>query len=184
LKYFIDFDGTLVNTVKAIVDLYNQDFKYYSNFHFVNWKSINTWDFDECNCATRDYINHYFNQQRFFDKIEFMPNAYDVLLDLEMKGNEINIVSMGYSPNLKAKKIWIERNLSFANFIGVNFKQYSDKAHIDMSNGILLDDSIKNLETSNARYKILYGESKSWNYGWNGKNILDWKELKNGIRNL
>lgn len=28
---YIDFDGTLVNTIESIVDLYNEDFKYLLN---------------------------------------------------------------------------------------------------------------------------------------------------------
>lgn len=34
---YVDFDGTLVATIDAIVDLYNEDFQYYKKFHYVNW---------------------------------------------------------------------------------------------------------------------------------------------------
>lgn len=45
---YIDFDGTLVNTIESIVDLYNEDFKYYKNFNYIRWCDIDTWGFEEC----------------------------------------------------------------------------------------------------------------------------------------
>ena len=75
---YLDFDCTIVNTIKSIVSLYNEDFKYYKNFKHINWSDINTWNFTECNCASAEYINTYFNQQRFFDRLEYMDNAEEV----------------------------------------------------------------------------------------------------------
>ena len=106
-KIYCDYDSTIVNTIKAIVDLYNEDFKYYKKFEYIHWTDIRTWDFLECNCAKPEYINTYFNQQRFFDRVEFMDNAEEVLNRLKDK-YEIIIVSMGYSPNLRAKEYWIK----------------------------------------------------------------------------
>lgn len=40
---YIDFDGTLVNTIESIVDLYNEDFKYYKNFNYIRWCDIDTY---------------------------------------------------------------------------------------------------------------------------------------------
>lgn len=42
---YIDFDGTLVNTIESIVGLYNEDFKYYKNFNYIRWWDIDTWGF-------------------------------------------------------------------------------------------------------------------------------------------
>ena len=33
-KLFIDFDNTITNSTKAIVDLYNEDFKYYKKYEY------------------------------------------------------------------------------------------------------------------------------------------------------
>ena len=169
-------EGTISNTIKAIVDLYNQDFKYYKNFKPIEWSDIETWGFKECNCATSDYINTYFNQERFYDGLEFMESAKEVLNELKECFNII-IVSMGYSPNLKGKEIWIKKNMPYADFIGVNFKDYEDKSHIDMSGGILIDDSAKNLETSSADIKICFGCRYLWNENWQGVRNIDWQEV-------
>ena len=42
---YIDFDNTLVDTIKTIVSLYNEDFEYYKKFHHVNWWEIDSYDF-------------------------------------------------------------------------------------------------------------------------------------------
>lgn len=182
-KYlYLDFDGVIVNTVKAIVDLYNEDFQYYKNFVPVEYNDINTWGFVECNCASEDYINHYFNQQRFFDKLEFMDNAKEVIEKLSDKFN-ITIVSTGYSPNLKAKELWIKKNLPFCKFIGVNLKKHKDKSHIDMSNGIFIDDYQKNLFTSNALLNICFDEKRSWNKDWQGFRITNWLGIEKYLLN-
>ena len=182
-RLFIDFDGCIVNTIKTICDLYNEDFKYYKKFHPVKWWEVNTWDFRECNCAAPEYINTYFNQQRFFDRVEYMDWAKNILDKLSER-YDITIVSSGYSPNLKAKEIWINNNLPYCEFIGVNLKKYKDKSHVDMSNGIFIDDSMNNLVTSNAKIKVCFGEIYPWNENWNGIRCYNWHELDKFITNI
>ena len=182
-KLFLDFDCTIVNTIKSIVDLYNEDFKYYKKFKKINWIDVNTWDFTECNCATPEYINTYFNQQRFFDRVEHMDWA-EKILDILKEDFEITIVSSGYSPNLIAKEKWVNEYLPYCNFIGVNLKEYKDKSHIDMSDGIFIDDSASNLETSNAAIKICFGDEYPWNNKWKGIRCNNWHEVENYIERV
>ena len=87
-------DNTLVESTKRIVELYNEDFRYYKKFHYINWWEVNTWDFKECNCASNEYINTYFNLPRFFDKLEMMPWAEFVINDLK-EFYKITFVSLG-----------------------------------------------------------------------------------------
>lgn len=174
---YIDFDGTLVNTIESIVDLYNEDFKYYKNFNYIKWWDIDTWGFEECNCAPPGYIDLYFNQPRFFEKLKFMQWAQWAVKKLSQYYT-IKIVSHGYSPNLKQKESYIKEWFPFAEFIGVNLKEYSDKAHIDMNDGLFIDDSSKNLITSNAKENICFGEIYSWNKEWTGKRMNNWYEIQ------
>lgn len=172
-KLFLDFDGTIVNTIKRIVDLYNEDFRSYSKFIPINWEDVKTWDFTECNCATAEYINTYFNQPRFFRDLEYMYLA-DYVIDKLKDIYEIVVVSAGYNPNLREKEKWVKENLSFCKFIGVDLKKYSDKSHIDMSDGVFIDDSSNNLKTSNAKLKICFGETYDWNKDWLGIKCHNW----------
>ena len=109
-KIYLDFDGCIVNSIAAIVSLYNEDFCYYKDYHPVNWCDVENWGFSECNCASEEYINSYFNQKRFFDRLEYMPWAKEVISILQ-KFYDITVVSHGYSPNLKLKEEWIRKNL-------------------------------------------------------------------------
>lgn len=102
-----------------------------------------------------------------------MPQAYETLRKFALKG-EVVIVSSGYSQNLRAKEEWCKEHLPFCQFIGVNLKEYKDKSHIDMNGGLFIDDSAHNLETSNAKTKICFGEIYPWNIKWNGKHCWDW----------
>lgn len=182
-KIYIDFDGVIVNTIKTICDLYNEDFKYYKDFVPVRWWNISTWDFSECNCATSEYIDTYFNQQRFFNKLTYMDWAKEILEELSKTWN-ITIVSLGYSPNLLGKELWIKKNLPFCEFVGVNFKTHSNKSHIDMSDGVFIDDSVNNLITSNAKYKICFGDEYVWNKDWTGKRCHNWIELESILKEV
>ena len=176
-KLFIDYDGCVINTIAAICSLYNEDFKYYKNFEPIKWWEVNTWDFTECKCTTPEYINTYFNQPRFFAGVTYMDWAKEILDELKDDFN-ITIVSSGYSPNLKAKEIWIKENLPYCDFIGVNLREYKDKSHIDMSDGIFIDDSAQNLKTSNALLNICFGDIYEWNKDWNGFRCKNWNEIK------
>lgn len=190
-KLFLDFDNTIVNTTKAIVSLYNEDFQYYKDFKPVNWKEVNTYAFEECTLASKEYINTYFNQPRFFRYLDFISSptmGFDFTftnvqsyLNMLKESFDVTIVSLGYSPNLKGKIKWL-KNMYLdkrygINFTGVNMKEYHDKSHIDMSGGILVDDNARMLETSNASTKICFGDVHSWNDTWTGLRAKDWKEL-------
>lgn len=168
-KLFIDCDGCIMDSVKAVVDLYNEDYSAYKNFEPVSPDDIQTWSFLECNCATPEAIDTYFNTPRFFRKVEFMESAFDTLVLLSYD-YDISIVSHGYSPNLKLKKDWLEKCLfsrfahaCVAQFIGVNLKEHDDKSCINMTGCIFLDDNTKNLRTCNAKYKVVFGKKLPWN---------------------
>jgi 5'(3')-deoxyribonucleotidase len=115
--------------------------------------------------------------RRFFVNVDYMDNAKEVL-DRLKDNFQIIIVSCGYIPNLKGKEIWCKEHLPYTDFVGVNFEEYSDKSHIDMSDGIFIDDSMNNLVTSNAKHKICFGDIYDWNKNWDGKRCFNWYELE------
>ena len=73
---------------------------------------------------------------------------------------------------------WLREHFSNAydDFIGIDIGKHNDKSHIDMSDGILIDDVANNLKSSNASDKICFG-SFSWGEPWGGKRCKDWKEV-------
>lgn len=174
---YSDFDNVIGNSIKRITELYNEDYKYYPNYHYIYWTDINTYDFKECSCAKTKDLTQYFKQPRFFKGVEFMDNAKEVLSKLNDK-YEIIIVSMGFQPNLFGKEIWIKDNLPFAKFIGVDMEEYKDKSYVDMTDGILIDDEKRYLDSSNAKQKICFGEEYEWNKQWTGKRCYNWYEVE------
>lgn len=100
------------------------------------------------------------------------------VLDRLKEDYEIIVVSMGGNANLKLKKEWINKNLPFVQFIGCNYKKYRDKSHIDMSGAIFIDDFAHNLTTSNADYKIMFGDIYSWNELWMGERCFNWLDVE------
>lgn len=165
--------------------MYNSDFQYYKNYTPIKPEDIKTYGFEECNCASPEIINTYFNTQRFFDNLEFMPGAIVVLSWLAKHFN-IKIVSHGFNPNLAAKRKWVEKNIPCAEFIGINLKEYSDKSSIDMSGCIFIDDKVSNLESSNAKHKIIFGKEYPWNEDETGEYIRckEWCYLHQKVMKL
>lgn len=180
---FCDMDCTLFNTIAAIVFLYDEDFKYYSDYEKVHWIDVKSWDFAELKVATKEQINTYFNTQRFFDTVEMYANAKEVLDELSKEYN-IVFVSHGFSPNLRAKEVWIKEHFPYAKFIGVNLKEHKDKSCVDMNGGIFIDDRADNLKSSNAEVKVCFGDDYKWNEDFNSdrKNhfrTYNWTDVKN-----
>ena len=139
---------------------------------------MKTWEFKELYLANREYILSYFGLSRFFDNVEYMDNAYEVISNFINNGYEIYIISMGTPQNLLGKEIWLKENLPEVKFIGCNFETYKDKSHIDMSDGILIDDEEKYLNSSNARMKICFGDEYDWNKEWTGIRCYNWYDVK------
>lgn len=175
-KIYVDLDGTTFNTIKRIVELYDLEFSNHPDYTRVHWTEINSWEFTELKCTNREYINEYFDDKRFFDNLDFMDNAKPILNTLS-KQYEIIFISMGTDKNLQLKEKWVEDNLPFAKFIGCNFKDYSDKSHIDMTGGILIDDSFNNLQTSSAKIKICFGDIYKWNENNTYKRCYNWFDV-------
>lgn len=188
-KLFLDFDNTIVDTIAAVVSLYNEDYVNHDGFVAINPENVTSWEFTECNLATYEEIDRYFGDKRFFQRVKLYPSAGQVLRSLSHR-YDITIVSHGYASNLKLKEEWVKDKLfkeifdnsCNAEFIGVDWETHNDKSHVDMSNSIFVDDSIRNLETSSAKYKILYGEYMDWN----NTNIefircKNWLDLNNQI---
>lgn len=179
-KIYVDLDGTTFNTIKRIVELYDLDFNNYPNYKQVHWTEINSWEFTELKCTNREYINEYFDDERFFNNLDFMDNA-DVILNSLSKTYEIIFISMGTDKNLLLKEKWIKKYFPFAKFIGCNFSEYKDKAHINMSDGILIDDSYNNLLTSNAKVKICFGDIYKWNEENTYERCYNWIDVASYI---
>ena len=51
-----------------------------------------------------------------------------------------------------------------------------------MSDGIMIDDNVDMLNSSNAPIKICFGEY-GWNENWTGTRVKDWKTMYKTLKN-
>ncbi len=175
---YVDVDNTTINSIKKIVDIWKRKHNGKSDYKPIHWTEINSFDFVELNISKEELLS-YFNSEEFFTDLDFMDNAKLVLLFFLAKGYKVKFVSMGLNSNLELKKEWLFKDNLFeeAEFIGINLEEYKDKSHIDMSDGILIDDEIRYLNTSNAMEKICFGSIYDWNHDWSGTRCWNWFEV-------
>lgn len=178
---YVDFDCVIVNSIKKIVELYNDDHAYCKDFKPVDWTLVDTWKFDELYLEPYSIIDRYFSQPRFFRNLEWMDNAEEVLQRLSER-YEIRVVSLGTHENLVGKQLWLLKNMPYAKLTPVLLDENTDKRAVDMSDGILIDDHITNLINSNAIKKICFGDIYSWNRNWTGCRCSNWYDVEEYLR--
>lgn len=184
-KLMFDFDNTIINATKKIVELYDKDFCKYKNYRKLHWTNINTYGFEELTLINRDIILNYFDDHRFFINLEYNENAKEILDELKDEYN-ITICSLGRKRNLFFKSEWIGKNLPYANFIGIELDK-EDKSSVDMSDYlVMLDDNIDMLHSSNIKHKVIYGDILSWNKDniYNYPRCFNWYEFRDFLKTL
>lgn len=178
---YIDFDNTIVNSTKKIVEMWKRKHNGKSDYKNIHWTEIYTFGFEELNISKEEVFD-YFKSKEFFTNLEYLDNAESIINLLIAEGWNIKVVSMGTSENLALKEKWVSENLpNEIEFIGINLNDYSNKSHIDMSDGILIDDEVHYLESSNAQECICFGDILGWNDSWTGKRCWNWYEVYNYI---
>lgn len=181
-EIFIDFDGVIGNCIKAVCDLYNED--YAGLTKPAIWHEVAAWDFsDQCPLISKKTLYSYFDNHRLFDKMEFMDNSKEVVERLSDKF-QIIIVTKGTDKNFKLKQKWLHENLECSyEFIGVpTYVKY--KTNIDMTGGIFIDDRVDNLNHSNAEIKIAFGDIYEWNCRWEGNRCFNWYDIERVLNSL
>lgn len=175
-RIYVDFDGVICNTIATICKLYNDDYKYYQGFHLVNWMDVTSYDFKQLTYASKHEIDRYFTQPRFFDNIILMNDVKYAIGELS-RNYEIVIVSIGNPENLVGKELWVKNIFPFAKFQGIDMSAHKTKSHINMADGLLIDDNSENLTTSNAMIKLCFGRTYDHNTNWHGLWLTNWLEV-------
>ena len=175
---FIDLDCVTLETVQCVVSMYDEDFNDKPEYKKVDWTKIDSWDFLELSLADKETIDGYFNQRRFFDRVEMVHEAKE---SIDYLSNFYNIVfvSHGEDLNLHLKKKYIKKHFPYAKFIGVKLSEHHDKSCVNMSgkDNVFIDDMPKNILGSNADIRICFGKDYEWNKDFES-------DLDNGIYRL
>lgn len=161
IPLYVDFDGTIVNTPKRITQMLNLRF----HFDRIWWKMYQY----DCNDIfpelTIEQVCEVFAEEAFFNHQLKKKFLCEYVLCKLQDYFDIQIVTLGTELNLKYKEIWCNENLKF-KFTFVGLRDFDKKKSVvDMSDGIIIDDHVKMLESCNARYKILIKGflKKDWN---------------------
>lgn len=177
-KLILDFDGTIVDSVKAFCSEYNIRYTERPGFKPANPNNVVKWNLlDECPVCPD--IHEIFDSNEFFNRLEFMDGALEVIKELNEK-YEIIICSIGTLKNISEKASWIEKNLPFIkNTILINNEGVKmDKSIINMEGAYFIDDVSSNLYSSNALVKICFGKLAEWNENWTSIRKYNWNEVK------
>lgn len=175
IKVFVDFDSTIVDSVKRFVEIANE--KYGEN---KSQEDLGTYNFlNMYPSITKEEIRGIFAMDEFFDdKLEYMPNAL-FILNKYSEDFDMYLSTASFGRNLELKKDFVSKNLKFIK--GVRSSVGNDKSSIDMKGSIQIDDIYECLEYTNAKIKILYKNNK--NYKWQRHNddsvynVNEWLEI-------
>ena len=160
MKIYIDFDSTIVDSVKAFVSRYNQ---LYNKKEDPN--SVVKYNFENLNLSKEDIVLG-FNSNFFFSELDLYPEAQDALYKLKHSGAELVLLTRGTPTNIVKKIEWLDKHHwireLFDDFVFTTSNQ--DKIKIDMSNAILIDDYRLNHLNSNAKYRYAFKDipQRTW----------------------
>lgn len=179
-KLILDFDNTIVDTTRAMIKAMNPYIKDVDK-KVPEDSLAYCWSFADIFPETHlRYIDILFNSQLLFDNMELFPNLYDTLEDLHNKGVQIFICTIGSYKNIKLKLDYLHEKLPFVEVIPIAQNNIvMNKAIINMTNSVFIDDNCSCLNSSNADVKIAYrhnGFLTEKNAIWNGFVATSWED--------
>lgn len=176
-KLFLDMDSTIVKSIEAYCIMYNAIYRNEIDFTEADPTKVNQWNLsDQCNLETNP--KSIFGMRSFFQMLDFMPNAQEVITKLSER-YDVTICSIGTYENLQHKAEWINNHLPFVSAILLKTQDIKmDKSVVDMKESIFIDDHMDNLVSSNASTKICYGKKYPWNKKWKGIWLNDWELIE------
>lgn len=163
ITLFLDIDDTVLQSSEAVVQIMNE--KYGLN---KTVKDVTDWGYRSIySGANFDNVNEIFASERFWDIVRIDPD-FERFYRKHKRHFNFVFVSKGVTLNLKRKETFLKKHFSKSTFLPCVLSKEAncyDKSHVNMINGIQIDDRFDALETTNANCKILYkrGIDRQWN---------------------
>lgn len=186
MHLLIDLDNTIVDTSKAMFDFCEATTGIGVHGYTYDCSKV-TWDMTKLlPHLTKEQIGNMFCNENFFNHLEMLPFAHEVLTVLKQMGHTIEIVSCHKVEGMDLKRAWIEKNLKMVDKITLIPMEHSgssfDKSGIQ--GDVFIDDRLDALASSNVRFKFLYGE-----YDWNKEGndnirLFDWLDVLKFINSI
>lgn len=181
-KLFADFDSTIVSSLEAYVKCYNILYNQHPNFIKADSEKVQRYDLKD-QCPLIESPLSIFKHPLFFQLLEFMPNAEEIIKQLTEK-YQVIICTIGCWDNIYHKTQFIKNRMPYIKdaVLLTNNGIKMDKSIVSMGDdSIFLDDIISNLISSDSGRKILYGKKYDWNKEWAGEHCLNWLEVGNKL---
>ena len=177
---YLDWDGVITHSVKAIVDILNK--KHNIN---INPQDIVSWNFKEADpTLTDEEMEQLFTTKEFFFELEYIDGVIDFM---KRHRNNIIIVTKARTENYLGKIHMLKRiglddipiipiPLNMSKSI-INMYYHNLDNYLDYS--LFIDDSTNNLLESSAPFKIQFREynddkGREWQKDWNGYVMYKW----------
>lgn len=170
---YLDVDGVLWHSCQAVCDIINE--KQGTDF---TGDQIFSWNFKElCPTLTDKDVEEIFADPVFFQYVEWIDGALEFIKCHE---NNIKIVTKGTENNIYNKRLFFNlHGLRNVEIIGLSLSD--SKSVVDMTGGLFIDDCTKNLEETNAKYKVQFleyndnkNELREWIKGFDGLKMYNW----------
>jgi len=153
MRIILDFDNTIVNSAETIIRLYQKKVFKYEPIHREKIK----WDFSPYIPKMHlPWALNMFQEQEFYDNLDFMDNAKEVLERLSKK-HELVICTKKHPDGVSMNDQWIRNNLPFIDSV-VYLRQDSFDKSLVGGNSIILDDKIECLIEGNRKFRLLFGD--------------------------
>lgn len=167
MNIFIDFDGVVADTTGALADYYNEYHHTHEDFIEADGDKIEVWDAHDQMPLMNGDIEHIFESDYFWDNVRIKPHAEEII-ELLSKHHDVYFVSIGSSKNISKKTKFLHKHFPFVHnhiMLAMNGNMSMNKSIVNMEGGMIIDDHISNLTSSNARFKVLFKDlgDKEWN---------------------
>lgn len=150
---YLDFDTTLVNTTKAMIDTS----KYLTNKDPITYDDY-TWNLKQAYPdIDKEIIHKTFDIEYFFEVLEMFEGVKKALEELSSYYT-LKICSYGTPMNLELKRRWITKHLPMIKKEDLVLLEFNKK-HFDKSickGRAIIDDRLEPLDTCNCDCKILF----------------------------
>ena len=186
-KMFIDYDGTLIDSIFPFCATYNELYTDRPNFAPADPDAVTTWNAKEQIPLCKD-INELFSHPLFFEFARPMDEWTIPVLEELSKTYELIICTIGVPKNIsrKAKHIAKWFPMIKESILMMQSDCKMDKRIVRMRSdtfnersNVFIDDVASNLQSSDADIKICFGKKYAWNADWNGYRAKTWKDVGN-----
>lgn len=159
-KIYWDVDDVVLNTTETMIELINQKYRLPLGLKPRTREEVKDWGFKSIFAPmTKEQKIELFESNEFWNMVSIKPEFYNIVKSGVLNNYDNVFVTKGSIYNLIKKKEFLYDEVDIKdvlkNFSYIGISEGEDKAVIDMTNGIQIDDNYSNLKNTKAKIKIL-----------------------------